>query len=100
MDDALFWSWLNEGIGNGFCAEPCCYYHDVPDHTDEEWQEVEEDGETCLPIVRLHQFGLSQGLSTVPEPADTTNTVHYLPQSEHGKESPLTGHNRVDSPRP
>jgi len=100
MDDEVFWSWLNEGIRNGFCCEVFCLDHDGPTYTDEEYQEKELFDEVCVPMVRLYEPGLSQGLSTVPEPADTTNTVHYLPQSEHGKESPLTGDNRVDSPRP
>lgn len=100
MDDSQFWLWFLEGVRKGFCSDAFCYYHDTPDHTDEEWLEVEEDGETCLPVTRLNQYGLSQAPGTVAEPSNSTNTIHYLPQTEHDQKAPLTGHNREHSPRP
>ena len=100
MGEAEFWLWLEDGIRNGFCCEVFCLDHDGPTYTDEEYQEKELFDEVCIPMVRLYEPGLSQAPGTVAEPSNSTNTIHYLPQTEHDQKAPLTGHNREHSPRP
>lgn len=41
------------GVEKGFCTMPVCDMHDGVPMTDEEMEEYDEFGETCIPVLRL-----------------------------------------------
>ena len=47
------WDWIEEGIENGWCAEPSCVSHDGIPSTEEEAEEFEEGYDPCQFVVRL-----------------------------------------------
>ncbi len=47
------WEWIQYGVEQGFCTLPVCDFHDGVPMTDEEMEEYDEHGETCIPVVRL-----------------------------------------------
>ena len=47
--------WLEHGVENGWLSIPVCYFHDILPLTEEEETEIEESGETCLPVSRFYE---------------------------------------------
>lgn len=52
-----FGTWLEYGILLGFCSHVCCDVHDGMPLSEDEFQEIDEGSDICIPAVRIYPSG-------------------------------------------
>ena len=50
-----FFEWRDYGVEQGWMSHPVCYFHNTLPLTEEEEMEIDEAGETCLPVSRFYE---------------------------------------------
>lgn len=75
--DDPFFTWLRQGIDNGWCSEPLCETHDGVPMTDVEDELFDNGVDVCINVIRLYG-----ALDTRPENVDLTQITGVFARGE------------------